>query len=361
MTRLIPSSWLTKNGIRDDMMTSVEYLQLLLKGDRLDRHFMMPLVKQFCTIQTGRKYGRYSQDYRVLTECQIEVLERFPIDIFNVLGYPYREAADCGLKVSFPDDAQPISQGPLIKGPEDLGKINWPVPHEGRLMSDRINAIRSFKQLRPDIVAMGAVEAPFAQACTFMGIQQVMTACLDAPGIVKQLIDWIEPREISFALAQIQAGAEIIFVGDSLASQVGPVVYERLIVASEARVVQAIQEAGASARLHICGDINNIMSLVANVGAEFIDVDFPVDIPHACNIVAKLHRESYVVGNFHPVEVLLHGSSQDVRDACLACEEQANGLDNFILAPGCEVPPATPAENYRSLIEFGWKFNSTRN
>ena len=88
MTRLRTSSRLTKNGIRDDMMTSIEHLQLLLKGRKLNGHFMMPLVKQFCTVQTGKKYGRYSQDFRVLTECQHEVLEQFPIDIFNVLGHP---------------------------------------------------------------------------------------------------------------------------------------------------------------------------------------------------------------------------------------------------------------------------------
>ena len=339
-------------------MTSAEHLQLLLQGGKLDGHFMMPLVKQFCTIQTGKKYGQYSQDFRVLTQCQLEVLERFPIDIFNVLGYPYREAADCGLKVDFSDDAQPVSRGVLIEDAQDLDKIHWPDPHQGRLMSDRINAIRRFKQLRPDIVVMGAVEAPFAQACTFMGIEQVMTACADSPDMVKEVIDWIEPHEVRFALAQIEAGAEMIFMGDSLASQVGPAIYEQLIVESETRVVRAIQDAGAAARLHICGDITKIMESVAGVRARFVDIDFPVDIRQACSNVGKISPESYVVGNFHPVEVLLHSSSQGVRDVCLACEEQAKGLNNFILAPGCEVPPATPTENYEALVQFGWKFRT---
>ena len=150
-------------------------------------------------------------------------------------------------------------------------------------------------------------------------------------------------------------------MGDALASQVGPAIYEQLIVDSEAPVVRAIQDAGAAVRLHICGDINNIMASVATVAAGFIDIDFPVDIRNACEVVARSCPESYVVGNFHPVEVLLHGSPEDVRATCLECERQGQGLNNFILAPGCEVPPATPPENYKTLIEFGWKFKTNRN
>ena len=97
------------------------------------------------------------------------------------------------------------------------------------------------------------------------------------------------------------------------------------------------------------------------MGAKFIDIDFPVDIPKACEVAARICPGSYVVGNLHPSEVLLRGSAEDVRDACLECERQAKGFSNFILAPGCEVPPATPAENYKALIEFGWKTGINRN
>ena len=339
-------------------MTSVEHLKLLLNGERLNGHFMMPLVKQFCTIQTGQLYGRYSQDHRVLTSCQLEVIRRFPVDIFNVLGYPYREAADCGLKVTFPEDSQPSAEGVLIKGIEDLDRIDWPDPLAGRLMSDRIRAIGAFKEARPDIVAMGTIEGPFAQVNTFMGIQRTMVTFFDNPDLLRKAIAWMEPREIRFALAQIEAGADMMFVGSSLASQVGPRLYREFLVEPHIRVVRAIQQTGVPVRFHICGDINPIMDQVARTGARFIDVDYPVDIADACEVVERVSPGSYVVGNVDPVAVLLRGTAEDVRNACIACERQAEGFDNFILAPGCEISPATPVENYRALIEFGWKFKS---
>ena len=57
-----------------------------------------------------------------------------------------------------------------------------------------------------------------------------------------------------------------------------------------------------------------------------------MDIRWACRTVAEISPASYIVGNFHPVEVLLHGSPDDVRHACRECEQQADGFDNFILA-----------------------------
>jgi len=319
-------------------------------------HFMMPLIKQFCTIQLRRKYGAYSQDYRVLTDCQLELMERYPVDCFNVLGYPYREASDCGLDVTFPEDDQPIAHGTLVKRPEDLQSLRWPDPEDGPLMSDRINAIRAFRRARPDIVAMGAVEAPFAQACTFLGIQETMLALYDRPEFVHKLIDWILPHEIRFALAQIEAGAAIVFVGDALASQVGPAAYEAHIVEAERRLIDAIQAAGAAARLHICGNISGILPSVARIGARFLDIDYLVDIAAACAIAVETAPDTFLVGNLHPVTGLLEGGPDHVRQVCRDCEARTAGFGNLILSPGCDVPPATPADNYEALVRFGWKF-----
>jgi uroporphyrinogen-III decarboxylase len=335
--------------------TSAERLRLMLQGQRLAGHFMMPLVKQFCTVNTGAQYGRYSQDYRVLTACQLEIMERYPIDIFNCLGYPYREAGDCGLPVEFPQDAQPTSHGVLVHTREDLATLDWPDPHQGPLMSDRIRAIAEFKRLRPDIVAMGACEAPFALACTFLGIERAMLLLCEDADFLLDVMRWIEPHSQRFVAAQIEAGADMIFMGDSLASQVGRRFYADYILESERRMIHAVQAAGVPVRLHICGNITGILELVAGAGARFIDVDYPVDLTKACRVAADLSPGSYVVGNFDPVEVLLRGKPDDVRQACRRCEREAAGLDNFILAPGCEVPPATPVENYQAMLEFGWK------
>ncbi len=340
-------------------MTSVDYLQLLLDdapaSERPDGHLTMPLIKQFCTVQTGRQYGSYSQDHRVLTQCQIELHERHPVDGFNVLGYPYREAGDCGLDVRFPEDAQPIGRGPLVTSDVDLARIVWPDPRQGRLMGDRIAAIAEFRRQRPDVLAIGACESPFALATTFLGLQQAMMYLYDDPEFVERVVAWIEPHTIEFAAAQVQAGAQIIFLGDSIASQIGPEPYRRFAQGTEKRVTETVQAMGAAIRLHICGDITPMLEDVADTGARMIDLDHAVDLAEACERIGRVNPSSYVVGNFDPVSVLLQGTPGEVRRACRACEEAAARFDHFILSPGCEVPPHTPMMNYEAMLEFGWK------
>ncbi len=44
-----------------------------------------------------------------------------------------------------------------------------------------VTTCREFKKLRPDIVMMGACEAPFAQACTFLGVERAMMLLHEDP------------------------------------------------------------------------------------------------------------------------------------------------------------------------------------
>ena len=344
-------------------MTSVEYLNMLMAGapvrERPRGHLSMPLIKQFCTIQTGRHYGPYSRDHRVLTRCQLELHEEFPVDAFNVMGYPYREAGDCGLRLEFPEDAQPVARGPLIREPADLEGVHWPDPRRGPLMSDRIDAIAACKRRQPDVIAIGTCESPFALTATFLGLERTLVTLYDDPDFLHAVMDFIAPHTVRFAQAQIEAGAEMVFIGDAIASQIGPRLYAEHVLEYEIRVVRAIQELGVPVRLHICGDLTPLIEHVARTGARMIDIDYAVDLKYACERLAELSPGSYAVGNFNPVTVLLQGTPDDVREACGDCERQGAGFGNFILAPGCEVPPQTPVENYAAMLEFGWKASAT--
>ena len=220
---------------------------------------------------------------------------------------------------------------------------------------ERFSSHGEFLDKIADMVAIGAVESPFALAGTFMGLEPMMLALYDDPAFIDRLVRWIEPLTIAFAQAQIDAGADIIFMGDSIASQISPQFYVRHAVAAETRIVQAVQQRGVPVRLHICGDLTRIIDDVAATGARMIDIDYAVDLGFACRRIGALNPDAFLVGNFNPVTVLLQGSPDDVRRACRDCERQAKGSDRFILSPGCEVPPATPLDNYLAMLEFGWK------
>ncbi|MHC4585067.1 MAG: uroporphyrinogen decarboxylase family protein, partial [Planctomycetota bacterium] len=105
-----------------------------------------------------------------------------------------------------------------------------------------------------------------------------------------------------------------------------------------------VHEAGAAVKLHICGNIVNHISYMAQSGADIIDVDWMVPLKKARELVGP---EVTLCGNLNPAGVLFDGTPQDVADTARQCFKDAP--DRFILMPGCEVPPATPEENIRAI------------
>jgi uroporphyrinogen-III decarboxylase len=76
----------------------------------------------------------------------------------------------------------------------------------------------------------------------------------DDPVFVEELFGFVVEDATACARAQIQAGADIIGVGDAAASLVGPRVYEKFVWPYEKKLVDGIHAADGRVRLHICGN-----------------------------------------------------------------------------------------------------------
>ncbi len=153
---------------------------------------------------------------------------------------------------------------------------------------------------------------------------------------------------IAFAKAQVEAGADIIGLGDAVGSLVSPQMYRRFALPYEKRIFDAVHEMGALARLHICGDTNNIVDAMVETGADIIDLDYMVDMEAA---VANYGDRVSFCGNFDPSSVMLrrharrrlrcrhplHGDRRFTRD------QRRRLRDPYVDArrePACAVPGA---------------------
>jgi uroporphyrinogen-III decarboxylase len=90
---------------------------------------------------------------------------------------------------------------------------------------------------------------------------------------------------MAFAAAQVDAGVDIVGVGDAAASLVGPKIYEELVWPHEQRLVDHIHGLGAKVRLHICGNMRRSVEPMGRLGADIIDLDslVPLDAARSCS------------------------------------------------------------------------------
>jgi len=325
-------------------------MKSLFDGKPTDRLLLQPICMTFAARVAGVPYYDYVTDYRVLVEAQLRTVEKFGLDIVTLCSDPAREATDCGAEVRWFPDQPPAHdpQNPLLKEKWQLRHLRQPDPLGGGRMHDRVKGAERFRmEVGGDIPILGWIEGPMAEAADLRGINEIMLDVVDDPGFVRDLFDFIAEMEIAFARAQIEAGVDVMGIGDAAASLVGARVYRELVLPVERRIIDAIHEMGCPVRLHICGNVNHLLDDIATLPIEMIDIDCLTDLRLAR---AKLPSHVAVLGNMDPVRYLLEGTPNDVITK-LQSDHQTIGA-HYVAGPGCEVPPKTPHENLRAMREY---------
>lgn len=328
-------------------MNAYERFQNRLQGQPVDRVPNFDIFMAHAAHHIGRPLSQYYLDYRVLVEANLAVLHDFQLDIVQAISDPYREAADLGLVVEFPEDNLPAAYHPLLADPADLNRLKPVEPAAGRRMNDRLEAVHALKaQVGGEVPVMGWVEGGLAEAADLRGVSQLLSDLYDRPEWVQALVDFCAEQAIAFARAQVEAGADIIGLGDAVCSQVSPKMYRQFGLPAEQRIFAAVRELGAVPRLHICGNTTRLLPDMLASGAAIIDLDWAVDLGRAVQV---FQDQAAICGNFDPVAVMLQGSPETVRAAVQNCL-QAGGSRLFSGA-GCEIPDGTPAANLLAQSE----------
>ncbi len=104
-----------------------------------------------------------------------------------------------------------------------------------------------------------------------------------------------------FARAQVEAGCDIIGVGDAICSQVSTENYQEFVKEKHRELFSYIQSLGARVKLHICGDITHLLDDLREVNPDIVDIDWMVDMENAYQ---KLGPKIIRCGNLDPVSVI---------------------------------------------------------
>ena len=329
---------------RNLKLNSYERLTRRLRNQPVDRPPNFDIFMTFAAHYIRQPLARYYQDYRVLVDANLAMVEYFKVDLLQAISDPYREAHDFGAKIIFPEDGLPVCEEPLLEDPAKIKMLLNPGLSMGKRMSDRLEAVRLMRgKAGNEIPVMGWVEGALAEAGDLRGTQNLLMDILEEPDWLPELLEKIVEVEIEFAKAQIQAGAHIIGLGDAVASLVSPDIYLRYALPYEQRIFQAVHKEGGWARLHICGNTTAIVPHMIESGADIIDLDWMVDMKSAAK---RFGNRVAFCGNMDPVAVMLQARPEQVYLATQKCIME--GGMNGINAAGCEIPDRTPVENLKA-------------
>lgn len=332
-------------------MNGHERILAMLEGRPADRVPLMPITMMFAGDHAGLRYGEYATDYRRLAEAQVAIARDYDFDYVSAISDPAREAADCGADIQYFDNQPPAinETNARLDDKRELDRLELPDPQAaGSRMLDRVQGVRLLQErVGGDKLIEGWIEGPCAESADLRGINTLMLDFYDDPDFVRRLFDFVLEMGLRFAKAQVDAGAQLIGVGDAAASLIGPQLYYDFVWPYEKKLVEGLHAMGAKVRLHICGNTAKILEGMGRLGCELVDLDFLVSVADARRAMGP---DQVLLGNLDPVRVVRDGTPESITAVIAECHRQAG--PRYILGAGCEIPRGTAPDNLRALTRY---------
>jgi uroporphyrinogen-III decarboxylase len=164
------------------------------------------------------------------------------------------------------------------------------------------------------------------------------------PDFSNMLMDKCMVTARDFALAQINAGCDVIGMGDAICSQIDPMTYDLYVKERHREIINFIHEKGGRVKLHICGDINHLLPSIAELNVDILDLDYAVDLQQAREVVGP---GPVLCGNINPV--LVQDLSPEEIESLSGQMVRSMKGQKYILSAGCEITVSTPPGNLLAL------------
>lgn len=328
-------------------MNSYKRLLSCIDGNTVDKIPNLSILMAFAAKYSGIKYPAFILEPEAMVEANLKCHEDFGIDVVTVMSDPYGETHDYGAIIEYPEDANPKCRVPFLESLDDIGNLKVCPVKEGGRMEGRLKTISLYKKaVKGKVPIVGWVEGAFAEYIDLRGINNAMLDVYDDLEKVKYALDIITEQAIIYLKEQINSGADVIGVGDSVASLISREMYRDLVLPYEKKIICAIHEAGAKSKLHICGDITALLDLIPESGADILDIDWMVDYENAVELIGD---KLSINGNLDPVKVIMSGTPEKI--ACEVLELSKLRNEKAMISGGCEIPSLTPHENLFAIHE----------
>jgi [methyl-Co(III) methanol-specific corrinoid protein]:coenzyme M methyltransferase len=252
------------------------------------------------------------------------------------------EAMGCEINMGTKNRQPSVTAHPY---PKDLEGAAVPADllQRGRIpvVLEAIKIIR--EKVGPDVPIIGGMEGPITVASDLVSVKSFMKWSLKKTDLFEQALDLATEAAITYANALVEAGADIISVADPVASPdlMSPDSFKKFL---KARLQKFSSGVNSVTVLHICGNVNPIISDMADCGFEGLSVEEKIGSPKKAKEV--IGDRARFVGNISSPFTLLPGPIDKIKaEARQALED---GVD--VLAPGCGIAPMTPLENIKAMV-----------
>lgn len=329
-----------------------------LNGNKPDKipvmlhNFMMAAREHNITIE------QYRNNPELIAECFIAAVDKYRYDGILIDIDTVALAGAVGVPVDFPVDDPARTHTGNVGNLEDVIHLKPAKVENYKYIQIWLEAVRLLKDYFNDEIYIrgNCDQAPFSLASMMRGAQNWMLDLMMCTNEqIELLLDYCTDACSQFIKLMAQTGCDMVSNGDSPAGpeMISPEMYLEYAMPYEKKIVEVAHKVGLPYALHICGNTDVILEHMLLTGADAFDLDYKTDIAKIYN---SFHDTTTLIGNIDPSGVLALGTVIDVQKRTLELLSLYENSNRFILNAGCAIPPTTPSENLKMMIETARNF-----
>ncbi len=333
-------------------MNGYERTKAALAGQPPDRTPVMLHNFMMAAREAGYSMRQFREDPKVIADSFARAIETYGYDGILVDIDTATLAGAVGVPVEFPENEPALSHGGCLASLDEVDRLKPVDVGQYKYVQIWLEAVSLLKErFGGQIFIRGNCDqAPFGLACMMRTPQTwMMDLVMDQQKAVR-LLDYCTDATCQFIRLMAQTGADMVSNGDSSAGpeMISPDMYAKFALPYEKQVIDAAGECGLPYALHICGNTEKILELMSQSGTDAVELDYKTDVRKAHD----LYKDSITfIGNIDPSGVIARGSVDDVKRETEKLLDLFADTPRFILNAGCAIPPTTPSENIRAMME----------
>lgn len=133
---------------------------------------------------------------------------------------------------------------------------------------------------------------------------------------------------------------------------ISPAMYAQFAYPYEMEVLKAAHSCNVPYLLHICGNTNLILQQISTMDLDAVELDYQTP---AERIHEQFSGKITLFGTIDPSGALALGSPRLVKEESNRLLDLYKGNPRLVLGAGCAIPPITPEENIRTIVQTAKK------
>ena len=307
--------------------------------------------------EAGYSMKAFREDPKKAADAFIQSVEKYDLDGIMIDFDTTLIAGAIGVPVDYPvDEPARIPKG-LISSWDEMDKLKEVNLAKNERVQIWLETCRLIKAHFGDEVFVrgNCDQAPFSAASMVRGAQEWMIDMMMPGPEVEQLLEYCTGVCIQFIKLMAGTGVDMVSNGDSPAGpeMISPEMFRQYALPYETKLVEAAHKAGLPYINHICGDTELILDDMLDSGTDGLELDYKTDIRM---ILDTMGDRKLFIGNIDPSGVLALGDTTLVKQKTSELLEIYKDSPRLVVNAGCAIPPNTPSENIKAMVETVKKF-----